>query len=393
MDQKITYDFDTPISRKGTHAEKYEARQRRFGHSTVEPFWVADMDLPTPAFITDALRARINHPMFGYTDAYPELFDSIIWWMQTQHRATVERAAISLSPSVVTTISMVIQTCTKPGDGIALLSPVYGPFFGYTEQHHRQVVDCPLQIENGLFKINFAELDNQLSKPSVKLVLFCNPHNPGGRVWTQDELQQISDLCVKYDVILFSDEIHCDIVYPPAKHCSLLNIACVHDHLIVAHSIGKTFNCSGLQASFSIIPDAHLRTKFCQTQELAHVGDINLLGKIALVHALSPAGAEYKKQLILFLHENIRQVCARLNQIVGITVMNPEATFLVWADFRAFGSWQDVFKKLINEADVALSGGTFFGPTGEGWFRINCAHPRTKLLRAVDRIVKVFSAP
>ena len=390
MEEKIVYDFDTVVSRAGTYAEKYEARQQFFGKADVEPFWVADMDLPTPTFLVDALRARIEHPLFGYTEQYDDVFEAIQWWMNAEHDAHVEAQQISLSPSVVTSISMAIQAFTDPGDTVAVLSPVYGPFFTCTKQNHRKVADCPLRIEQGKFEIDFLALEQQLSRPDVKLMLFCNPQNPGGRAWSFQGLELVVKMCAEHGVIFFSDEIHCDIVYAPHKHNSVLNIPAADDLAVVAHSIGKTFNTSGLQSSFIVIKNERLRSAFRRAQERSHTGDINLLGKVALAHALTPEGAEYKRQLVAYIHENTKQVCERLRQIDGLTVMEPEATFLVWSDFRAFGDWQSVFKTLIQEANVALSGGNFFGPAGEGWFRVNCAHPRSLLLSAVDRIVASF---
>lgn len=389
MEKEITYDFDTPVSRAGTHAEKYEARQRYFGKADAEPFWVADMDLPTPAFLVDALRGRVGHPMFGYTEQYDAVFDAIIWWMREQHGVEVQREWISLSPSVVTSISMAIQCYTQPGEAVAVLSPVYGPFFSCANANGRRVADCHLKVGDGRFEIDFGALGAILSQPETKLLLLCNPQNPGGRVWSTGELQRLVGLCAENGVVLFSDEIHCDIVYPPHRHNSLLATEAAHATGLVAHSIGKTFNASGLQSSFAIIPDPALRTCFRAAVEKVHAGDVNLLGKVALASALSPAGAEYKRQLGAYLRENTRLVYEKLRG-AGIPAMLPEATFLVWGDFRGFGPWQEVFKRLLNDANVALSGGNFFGPAGEGWFRINCAHPRAQLLAAVDRIVAVF---
>lgn len=390
MEEKIIYDFDAIISREGTNAEKYDARIKFFGKADVEPFWVADMDLPTPHFLVEAMQERLAQPMFGYTEQYEGIFESINWWMQHQHQAVVDSAWISLSPSVVTSICMAIQAFTEPEESVAVLSPVYGPFFGCTKQNRRKVADCPLRIEHGKFEIDLLALEQQLARPEVKLLLFCNPQNPGGRAWSFQHLEMVVKLCVEHDVVLFCDEIHSDIVFPPYHHNTLLNVPAADDIAIVAHSIGKTFNTSGLQSSFTFIKNSRLRKQFNVAQERAHAADINLLGKVALAHALSPAGAEYKRQLVAYLHENTQLVCERLRQIGGLMVMEPEATFLVWSDFSAFGDWQTVFRKLIHEANVALSGGSFFGPAGEGWFRINCAHPRPLLLPAVDRIVEIF---
>lgn len=391
MEKMTVYNFDTIVSREGTYAEKYDARHKFFGKADVEPFWVADMDLPTPGFLVQKMQERLRHPMFGYTEQYDEVYEAIQWWMQQEHGAEVDAASISFSPSVVTSISMAIQAFTDVGESVLVLSPVYGPFFGCTKQNRRKVVDCSLEVVDGKFEIDFQALEEGLSQSNVKLMLMCNPQNPGGRVWSFQTLEKVVERCAAHGVVLFSDEIHSDIVYAPQRHNSVLNIKAADEIAVVAHSIGKTFNASGLQSSFAVIRNPRLRNAFRTSQERAHATDINLLGKVALTHAFSPEGAEYKRQLVAYLQENTRLVCERLQQMDGLSVMQPEATFLVWSDFRTFGTWQDVFKKLVHEANVALSGGTFFGPAGEGWFRINCAHPRSLLLPAVDRVVDVFN--
>ena len=391
MEQKLIYNFDNSPSREGTCTEKYEACQRLFGRADVTPLWVADMDLPAPAFLTNALQERVSHPLYGYTEQYDAVFAAIQWWLKDQHGVGIDQEAILLSPSVVTSMCMAIQAYTEPGDSVALLSPIYGPFFTTVINNDRSVADCPLLVREGRHHIDFAQLDKILAQPAVKLLLFCSPHNPGGRVWTPDELEQVSSLCAVNGVVLFCDEIHSDIVYPPHHNTSIFSIANAHSHTIQAHSIGKTFNASGLQASFCCIVDPNLRQRFSQVQNAAHAGDINLLGKTAITTLFSPQGVEYKRQLLAYLYENTREVCRRMGAIKGVEVMEPQATFLVWCDFRRHGSWQEVSRRLVNNAGVALSGGTFFGPAGAGWFRINCAHPRRQLYPAIDRIVSEFS--
>lgn len=185
MDTKRTCDFETPPSREGTHAEKYDARERFFGREDVIPLWVADMDLPSPSFLADALGERSGHPLFGYTAQYDALFDAVQWWMQTEHGAAVESNWIQLSPSVVTSLCMALQGCTRSGSGVVVLSPVYGPFFTTAQANERRVEDCPLTVHNGRFEIDFERLEAALAKPDVELLMLSNPHNPGGRVWTR----------------------------------------------------------------------------------------------------------------------------------------------------------------------------------------------------------------
>lgn len=387
----MTYDFDSIISRAGTYAEKYELREKKFGKADAEPFWLADMDLPAPRFVVDALRKRIEHPIFGYTAQYDSVTDSIVWWMRNEHDAEVDPSWISFAPSVVASISTAVRVLSNAGDSVAVLSPVYGPFFTYVDLHGRHIADCPLLVNENRFDIDFPLLNKTLERPEVTLLLLCNPQNPGGRVWSKTELVKIVECCAANNVLIFSDEIHSDFVYEPLKNISMLNIEGAEKIGVVAHSIGKTFNTSGLHASFTIIPDAELRGRFRAAAELAHSGDINLLGKVAIEAVFSPEGIEYKRQLLAYLRENTRLVVERLRD-GGIAAMLPESTFLVWGDFREFGPWHEVHNRLLNEANVALSDGPFFGPAGTGWFRINCAYPRAVLLAAVDRIVATFKA-
>lgn len=390
MEEKITYDFDTVISRIGTQSEKYDARKQYYGTSDVEPFWVADMDFPSPGFLVEALQTRVDHGLFGYTEKDPSLYDAIIWWMNDQHGVDITHEMISLSPSVVSSISMAIEAYTAPGDRVALLSPVYGPFFSTVRLHGREVADCPLRLASGRYEMDWQAIGQTLSDDRTKLFLLCNPQNPSGRVWEADELLELGRLCKREGVLLFSDEIHSDIVYTPARHTSVLSLSELRDHVIMAHSIGKTFNTSGLKSSFSVVPNTDIRTQLRRAHRRAHSDNINLLGKIAITHLFSSEGAEYKRQLNTYLRASTQEVYEKLAAIDGLKPMCPDATFLVWCDFREFGDWRTVSKRLINEARVALSGGTFFGPAGEGWFRINCGHSRKQLLPAVDRICALF---
>ncbi len=390
MEEKITYDFDTVISRIGTQAEKYDARQQYYGTSDVEPFWVADMDLPSPGFLVEALQKRVDHSLFGYTEQDPSLFQAIVWWMSNQHRVEVAPEMISLSPSVVSTISMAIEAFTALQDQVVVLSPVYGPFFSTVKLHGRIPTDCPLLIQEGRYEMDWQAIEMALSDSRTTMLLLCNPQNPSGRVWQADELLRLGQLCKAHEVILFSDEIHSDIVYLPASHTSVLAFPELRNHCVMAHSIGKTFNASGLKSSFSIVPNADLRARLRRAHRRAHSENINLLGKVAIRRLFSPDGVEYKRQLNAYLKASTQKVYEKLAAIDGLKPMCPDATFLVWCDFRDHGDWRTVSNRLIKEGRIALSGGTFFGPAGEGWFRINCGHSRLQLLPAVDRMCGIF---
>ena len=390
MINQIQYNFDEVIDRRNTHAEKYDALKRFYGTDDVEPFWVADMDLASPNFLVDKLIDRVKHSIFGYTEKSPELFESIEWWMKNEHNLDINKSTIGLSPSVVSTLCMTIQSFSNVGDSIVTFSPVYGPFFSSVKSHKRNLIDLPLMINNGKFQVPFDRLESILKKNDVKLLLLCNPHNPGGRVWSKDELLKIVRLCKDNNVIIFSDEIHSDIVYKPNIHTPILALNEAKNISILAHSIGKTFNTSGLKSSFFIVENEIIKNKLIHFQKLSHVDNINLIGKTAIQVLLSPEGANYKRQLVDYLRLNTSLAYKKLLINNKLKPMESDATFLVWCDFRNYGSWQEVSKILINDAKVALSGGKFFGSSGEGWFRINCGHPRLKLLSAVDRICKTF---
>ena len=392
MEKKIEYDFDTVISRLGTQAEKYDAREQYYGTADVDPFWVADMDFPSPAFLVEALQTRVDHGLFGYTEKDPSLYEAITWWMSDQHGVDITHEMISLSPSVVSSISMAIEAYTAPKDRVVVLSPVYGPFFTTVKLHGREVADCPLRLAEGRYEMDWQAIEQALADSKTKLLLLCNPQNPSGRVWEASELVKLGALCKQYGVVLFSDEIHSDVVYAPAKHTSVLSLPEVRDQVVMAHSIGKTFNTSGLKSSFSIVPNPVLRNALRRAHRRAHSDNINLLGKTAITRLFSPDGVEYKRQLNNYLSVSTAEVVNKLAAVEGLVPMQPQATFLVWCDFRAYGDWKAVSTRLIKEAHVALSGGTFFGPAGEGWFRINCGHSRQQLFPAVERICNEFSS-
>jgi len=385
------YNFDENPSRKGTQSEKYDALISYYGTNNIDPFWVADMDLQSPKFLTDALQKRVNHSIYGYTTSDIKIFNAIKWWMKYEHKINVDIDSISLSPSVVTTMCMVIKAFTNIGDNIAVFSPVYGPFFTSITSNNRNVIDIPLKVENNRFKFPNEEIKKILYDKKVKMIFLCNPHNPGGRIWEKNELEWLVKICTKNNILIFSDEIHSDIVFDPYSHNSILGIKDSEKISIMAHSIGKTFNTSGLKSSFSIVPNLSLRKSLRRQHKLSHVENINLFGKIALQTLFSEEGVEYKKELLDYLKTNTSLVYDKLSNNALLEPMLPQATFLLWCNFNKCGSWQETSKNLINNAKVALSGGTFFGSSGKGWFRINCGHPRLPLLKATDRICKIFS--
>jgi cystathionine beta-lyase len=384
-------DFDLPVNREATDAAKYDACRRIFGNEKVQPLWVADMDLPVPPFLQEALVKRIEHPCFGYTVQSRSLKESVQWWMGKEHGCLVDESVICFSPSVVTTMSNGVAAFTGEGEEIALFSPVYERFYSSIINQNRIVVNIPLLLDRGRYHIDFAAFEQACRAGKVKMLLFCNPQNPSGRVWSADELTELVRICSKYEVIIFSDEIHSDIIYPPNIHTALLTIDGAEKITLLAHSIGKTFNSSGLQASFVLIPDRQLRTRFHTELKRTHTGDINLLAKVAIQALLSGEGQQYKKALIGYLKKNRDLIAERLAPPIQLSMMPPESTFLAWLDFRGTGLSHDaIFKKLINEAGLGLGNGLVYGPAGEGWFRLNFAVARTQLEKAVAKLEATF---
>ncbi|MBU1218448.1 PatB family C-S lyase [Myxococcota bacterium] len=385
----MTEKFDTQIDRSGTCAEKYDSREHYFHSATAEPFWVADMDLPCAPFIVEAISKRAMHPVYGYTGVDEKVYESIIWWMEVEHGVCVEKDDILLSPSVVTSFAMALLAKTKENEKVVIISPVYGPFYSIVRNNNRDVIDIHLIFEEGKYQFDFRAILEAFSDKKTTMVVLCNPQNPSGRLHSAEELQIILDMAKDNNVTVFCDEIHSDIVFPEKVHTSVLSLR-HSENVIVAHSTGKTFNTSGLNTSFLIIPGI-LKSSLTNMQLRLHTGEVNLFGKIAITAAFTPEGREYKNKVVAYIHENIKQCVEILLKLEKLQIVFPEAGYLLWIDFSYYGSEDFVSNLLIKEANVILSNGSFFGPPGFGWFRLNCAHPRPVLLSAVERIYDVFS--
>ncbi len=391
MKTLIPPDFDQPINREATDAVKYDACGHVFGTNAVQPLWVADMDLPVPPFLQEGLRKRIEHPCYGYTMQSNALKKSIQWWMQEEHGVRVGPEKIFFSPSVVTTMSNAIAAFTEKGEGIAIFPPVYERFYASIINLKRTVVNIPLLLDGQRYSIDFTAFEQACRSGSTKMVLFCNPQNPSGRVWSKEELTELVRICRENRVLLIADEIHSDIIFPKNSHTSLLAVDGAQQCTLLAHSIGKTFNCSGLQPSFVLIPDHQLRRQFHAETERTHTGDINLIAKIAIQTLFSKEGQQYKKKVIHYLAGNRDFLAGKIAQLRQVTMMAPEATFLAWLDFRGTGlPHKEIKQKLITEAGLGLSDGLAYDPDGEGWFRFNFGIARQELEKAAAKLEATF---
>lgn len=381
-----TYDFDTIIRREGTGAVKFDGRTSYFGTQAVTPLWVADMDFAVPDCITNALQERIAHPVFGYT-LYPEsLYDSIIDWFARKHQWHIEREWILMAPGVVPSLFAAVKACAQEGEGVIVQPPVYFPFFSAVTTNHRQLIVNPLIEQNGYYEINFSQLAD-CAKQGARLLLLCTPHNPVGRVWTENELQQLLHIARQYDMTILSDDIHCDLTFSDTEHIMLGRLAQAGDKIITAIAPNKTFNIPGFGLSALIVPDAKQRKALKEVFDSLHMGNSNPLSMVAFEAAYRD-GDSWLHALKLYLEETRDLAINFINtQIPQIKCRKPEATYLLWLDCRGLGmndaQLRDFF---IRQCKLGLNPGVVFGDEGSGFMRMNIGTRRAVILEALELI-------
>ena len=382
----MKYNFDKFIDRTHTSCVKYDLRQTVFGKSDVIPMWVADMDFETPDFIRDAIIQRAGHPVYGYTFRDITYYEPIIAWMQSHHDWTIHRDDLIFCPGVVPALNFAVCAFTKPGDKIIIQPPVYRPFFNAVQDHNRELVYNQLIPNGDTYLIDFGLLEEQAM--DAGLLILCNPHNPVGRSWNRSELERIAQICLKHHVLVFSDEIHADLVMPGHTHQVFANLSPeVAEITITAHAPSKTFNLAGLATSSVIISNPALRSSFSQFIDKMHLGMGNLFGSVASTAAYLH-GEPWRLQLISYLKENIDFTESFLREnIPALKMFRPEATYLIWLDFRKFRLDDETLQnKLIHEAGLGFNPGTEFGPGGNGFMRMNVACSHSTLKDALGRL-------
>lgn len=391
----MSFDFDTPISRLGSHSVKYDQRQGRFGRADVLPLWVADMDFAAPACVVQALAARLEHPVFGYTLADPEVYQAIMDWQWRRHGWRVEREWIVMLPGVVPGLDLCVQAFTQPGEGVVLQPPVYNPFFESAQRNRREVIRNPLLWQDCRHSMDLQQLAASLT-PNTRLLHLCNPHNPGGRVWQRQELEALGELCLRHGLILVSDEIHADLVFPGHRHLPLASLDTeLAARTITLNSPGKTFNTPGLHTAYAIIPEPRLRARFQDSVRRLHLEGANLLGLVAL-KAVYQEGEAWLAALLRYLQGNLELACQTIEErLPEVACAMPEATFLLWLDFRAWcqnrGLDDPALQQRLISGGLGLSPGSQFGPEGLGFMRMNVALPRAQLVTALERLVQVMA--
>ena len=383
----MKYDFDRVIERRDTDSIKWKA----YG-ADILPMWVADMDFLAPPQVVDALVQRAQQGVYGYPDRPASYYEAMIDWMRARHGWEIKRAWLAHSPGVVTALNLAVNAFSQPGDKIIVQPPVYFPFFPIIKNNGRQVVFNPLREENGYYRMDLAHLEKHIDS-RTKAVMLCSPHNPVGRVWTKDELSALAEICVRKNVLIFSDEIHSDLVLYGHKHVPLATLAPeVADITVTLIAPSKTFNVPGLFTSALIIPNPKLYAQFKNTVENFSLDHINIFGMVSL-EAAYRHGAEWLDQLLAYLQGNIDYTLQFFRErLPQIKVACPEGTYLLWLDCRALGLSHDALRDLfLKNAKVALNEGHTFGAGGEGFMRMNIGCPRAVVQQGLERIERAVN--
>ena len=384
----MSYDFTLSASREETNAEKYTLREKLFGTKDVEPLWVADMDLDTPAFVLEAVKKRLCHPIVGYEDVPDSAYQAQSRWLKHRHDFDSKREDYFHSHSVVASMSAAIEAFTNKGDGIIVQTPVYPPFFHSVVAHGRRVVKNPLKLtEDGVYTFDIEDLKSKITS-DVKLLLLCSPHNPVGRVWKREELEEIAHICYENKIVVFSDEIHSDIVYAPHKHTVFASLSKEAASItLTAFGVGKTFNMAGFAISTLLIQNDSLKERFKEVYERVHFAQNNALSHVAFEAAYSE-GEAWLEALKIHLYSNytiLQALALEYKDLIKITPI--EATYLAWIDCRGMGlKDKEIRDFFVTEAKLGLNAGISFGREGSGFMRLNFAISSAKMVFIIKRL-------
>ena len=388
----MAINFDEIIDRHGTSCLKYDFATERGYPEGVLPFWVADMDFRAPQPVIDELTRRVAHGIFGYTDPKAAYRETIVRWMRERHGWNPTPNALVVTPGVVFALAAAVRAFTKEGESVLLQQPVYYPFSEIITGNRRRLVNSPLVLKDGHYGIDFADFEKKIDEAHVRLFLLCSPHNPIGRVWTRDELMRMADICEKHDVLIVADEIHHEFVRPSYKHTCLASLSpATAKRTITCTSPSKTFNLAGLQLSNIFIEDKPIRRIF--RTEVLNTGysQPNSLGLFAAQAAYEKGGA-WLKELLSYLESNYQKTKAFLaKRMPKARLIEPEGTYLLWIDFRAYGMTDTALNEcIIHKANLWLDSGHIFGKAGEGFQRINTACPWSVLEDGLKRLANAF---
>lgn len=388
----MNYDFDTVVNRKNTNAIKYDLAKKRGKPEDAVSLWVADMDFPTAPCIQKAVAEKAAHGIWGYSRPDSRYYDALKKWYKERHNFEVQNEWVVNTPGVCFALATAVKAFTKEGESVLIQKPVYYPFFNIINSLQRKVVNSSLILKNNHYEIDFDDFERKIVQENVKMFILCSPHNPGGRVWTKQELQKISEICLAHNVLVVSDEIHSDITFGSNVHTvygSLSEQALKNSIICTAPS--KSFNLAGLQFSNIFIADEKLRKAFSEELDKTGYDEPSVFGIVAATAAYSE-GADWFDSVKSYIWENILFAKKYIEENASqIKVLVPEGTYLLWLDFSKTGlSDSEINDRVLNKAKVWLDSGSMFGKEGEKFQRINCATPRIILEDALKRICSQF---
>ncbi len=383
-----SFDFDSIIERKGSGCAKWDCTD----DPSVLPMWVADMDFRTAPAVIEALQKRVAHGVFGYTKVPDTYYQATMNWFARRYEFHIEREWIQYTSGVVPAISAILKALTQPGDGVLVQTPVYNCFFSSIRNMGCNLVESPLKNVDGFYEIDFDDLEAKASRSDVSAMILCNPHNPVGRAWTEQELRQIGEICFKNGVKVISDEIHCDLVFPEVRHQPFAALGQEFlRNTVTTNSPSKSFNIAGLQIANIITADDELRAKIDRALNIHEVCDVNPFGVSALIAAYNQS-EDWLAALTEYLYQNYLTVTDYIeHHLPQLRVTKQQATYLAWIDCRQLDiSSVDLGEKLLKEGALMINQGTVYGAAGEGYIRLNMACPRSQLIEGLNRLKSVI---
>lgn len=382
-------EFDKVINRQNTYCEKYDGLKEKFGYSDLQPLWVADMDFRTPDFINNAIKKQVNISLYGYPYIDASFFDAVISWQKYKNNLKCKKEDIFFTNGVVPTYSACIEAFSNINDEILVPIPIYPPLKNLVLQNNRKLITTNLKNEDGYYKFDFKDIESKITS-KTKIFVLCNPHNPIGRVWDKEELEQLAKMCIKHKLIIISDEIHSDFSFKKFTPISTLSQE-TSKITVTLNSPGKTFNISALNSAYAITTDLILRKKLKRVLSKRGINHPNILGLIALKAAYEN-GQNYVKELNSYIKNNIDYVHTYIKtNNLPIEVTKTEATYLLWIDFSLMNlTHKEIEKKLLQDAKIALNNGLEFDSTANNFFRLNVALPLQELQKALEKINTYF---
>ncbi|GCF94801.1 cysteine desulfhydrase [Enterococcus florum] len=386
-------DFNKVINRKGTNSVKWDEILETYQEDDLLPLWVADMDFKAPAAVLKAFHHSADLGIFGYQATPDSLYTAIIEWHRSQHQLELNKDEIIFFSGVLAGLTTALQAFTQKDEAVLIHDPVYPPFSSIVENNQRKLVRSPLKKVGNNYQMDLADMEEKIKQHQVKVMILCNPHNPGGRVWTKKELEALGKLCQKYQVIVFSDEIHQDLVFQPNRMTNFLSVDKDFSAFTIQFtSMTKTFNLAGIKNSLVFVKDPSLRETLQQKQEENFQQEINTFGLLGMEAAYTH-GHEWLEELLQYLKENIDFTLNFFaDELPKAKIMEPEGTYLLWIDFSAYGfSDEELMELLVHKGKVLLNAGISYGPAGKQHMRLNAACPRDTLQEGLSRIVQALS--